>query len=82
MGPGADVVACSVPRAGSGGERKTDVAGERRGNCPSSDLGLGKGDGPRGPSEGLAWMGGYIWASSSGRKRDSSVQVGSLVVTG
>lgn len=30
MGPGADTVACSVPRAGSGGERKTDVAGERR----------------------------------------------------
>ena len=44
MSPGAAVTACSVLWEGSGGEGRT-VPGERGGNCQSSDLGLGRGDG-------------------------------------
>lgn len=58
---------------------KTNIAGEKRGNCCSSDLGLGKGMGPRAPvRDWLGWE-GDIWASVSGRKwsqMESSVRCG------
>lgn len=59
---------------GSGGEGKTNVAGDRRGNHQSSDGGLGRGDGSQGQSEGWVWVGGGVHSGQRHRrKRASSV---------